>query len=141
MKSNRPIEKGRRCMSSIISLYKIRCQLLAAWRGEVVETLIKTSSISIYEPILFGSDMGHYACGCMTTVEKGHRNCGRDLGKGDVPILGDPCSIPIVIEKTTFSDPASSQKATVLSRKRISTLRMGRVRIELSYLIPQLFRA
>jgi len=141
MKSNRPIEKGRRCMNSIISLYKIRCQLLAAWRGEVVETLIKTSSISTYEPILFGSDMGHYACGCMTTVEKGHRNCGRDLGKGDVPILGDPCSIPIVIEKTTFSDPASSQKATVLSRKRISTLRMGRVRIELSYLIPQLFRA
>jgi len=68
----------------------------------------------------------------------GHRNSGQDLGNhsGNVPILGDPCSTPIVIEKTTFSDPASSQKATVLialwTRKRIPTLRMGRVRIELS---------
>jgi len=31
-----------------------------------------------------------------------------------MPSLGDPCLIPIVIEKTTFSDPASSQRATVL---------------------------
>jgi len=57
MESNRPSGKGRRCMSYIISRYKIRCQLLAAWRGKVVDTLIKTLSVSTCELMLSGIDM------------------------------------------------------------------------------------
>ena len=44
-------------MSYIISRYKIRCQLLAAWRGQVVDTLIKTLSVSTCELMLSGIDM------------------------------------------------------------------------------------
>ena len=80
---------------------------MAAWRGKVVEAPQASVPVNpCYSEVIW--DTTHVDVWSLSKL--GHRNYGQDLGNHSS--LGNLCSIPVV--KTMFSDPASSQKATVL---------------------------